>query len=109
MFSFTPTKNITTGEGGMVLTNDVKTAEKLRLLRNHGQQQLYEHILIGYNWRLTEMQAALGRVQLRKLDAILERKRASAAWMNKRLGSVQVSPLRSRNLTPPQHTCCTPA
>ena len=61
MFSFTPTKNITTGEAGTVLTNDVETAEKLRLLRNHGQQQLYEHILIGYNWRLTEMQAALGR------------------------------------------------
>lgn len=88
MFSFTPTKNITTGEGGMVLTHDLKTAEKLRLLRNHGQRQLYEHTLIGYNWRLTEMQAALGRVQLRKLDAILERKRANVAWMNRRLDSV---------------------
>jgi perosamine synthetase len=88
MFSFTPTKNITTGEGGMVLTNDGKTAEKLRLLRNHGQLQQYEHTLIGYNWRLTEMQAALGRVQLRKLETILERKRANAAWMNRRLDSV---------------------
>lgn len=88
MFSFTPTKNITTGEGGMVLTNDVRTAEKLRLLRNHGQQQLYKHTVLGYNWRLTEMQAALGRVQLRKLDAILERKRANVAWMNRRLDSV---------------------
>lgn len=88
MFSFTPTKNITTGEGGIVLTGDAETADRLRLLRNHGQQRLYEHALIGYNWRLTEMQAAIGRVQLRKLDAILARKRASAAWMSSRLACV---------------------
>ena len=88
MFSFTPTKNITSGEGGMVLTNDAETAARLRLLRNHGQARQYEHVLIGYNWRLTEMQAAIGRVQLRKLDAILQRKRASAAWMSRRLDQV---------------------
>jgi perosamine synthetase len=51
-------------------------------------------VLIGYNWRLTEMQAAIGRVQLRKLDAILERKRVSAAWMSRRLDQV-------RGITPP--------
>jgi len=94
MFSFTPTKNITTGEGGIVLTNDPETAGRLRMLRNHGQSRLYRHESIGYNWRLTEMQAAIGRVQLRKLDAILERKRASAAWMSQRLGS-------SPGVTPP--------
>ena len=88
MFSFTPTKNITTGEGGIVLTGDAATAERLRLLRNHGQHRRYEHVLIGYNWRLTEMQAAIGRVQLRKLDAILARKRAGAAWMSRRLDQV---------------------
>src|SRR6266702_7833436 len=88
MFSFTPTKNITTGEGGMVLTDDVVTADRLRLLRNHGQRRLYEHQLIGYNWRLTEMQAAIGRVQLRKLDPILARKRANAAWMDCRLAEL---------------------
>ena len=88
MFSFTPTKNITTGEGGIVLTGHAGTADKLRLLRNHGQCRTYEHALIGYNWRLTEMQAAIGRVQLRKLDAILARKRANAAWMSHRLGRV---------------------
>ena len=85
MFSFTPTKNITTGEGGIVLTGSPETAEKLRLLRNHGQVRRYEHVMLGYNWRLTEMQAAIGRVQLRKLDAILARKRANAAWMTRRL------------------------
>ena len=85
MFSFTPTKNMTTGEGGIVLTSDADLADRLRLLRNHGQRQRYEHVLLGYNWRLTEMQAAIGRVQLRKLDAILDRKRANAAWMTDRL------------------------
>jgi perosamine synthetase len=88
MFSFTPTKNITMGEGGMVLTNSEDTAERLRLLRNHGQQRPYEHVLIGYNWRLTEIQAAIGRVQLRKLDAILARKRANADWMSRRLEGI---------------------
>lgn len=88
MFSFTPTKNITMGEGGIVLTDSADTAERLRLLRNHGQQRPYEHVLIGYNWRLTEMQAAIGRVQLRKLDAILARKRASADWMSRRLEAI---------------------
>jgi perosamine synthetase len=88
MFSFTPTKNITMGEGGIVLTNSADTAERLRLLRNHGQRRPYEHVLIGYNWRLTEIQAAIGRVQLRKLDAILARKRANAEWMSRRLEGI---------------------
>jgi perosamine synthetase len=88
MFSFTPTKNITMGEGGIVLTNNAGIADKLRLLRNHGQRRTYEHVLIGYNWRLTEIQAAIGRVQLRKLDTILARKRANADWMSRRLQRV---------------------
>jgi dTDP-4-amino-4,6-dideoxygalactose transaminase/lipopolysaccharide/colanic/teichoic acid biosynthesis glycosyltransferase len=94
MFSLTPTKNITTGEGGIVLTGSADTAERLRMLRNHGQRRLYEHALIGYNWRLTEMQAAMGRVQLGKLDGILARKRANAGWMDRRLAGVP-------GLTPP--------
>jgi perosamine synthetase len=88
MFSFTPTKNITTGEGGMVTTRDGDLSQRLRLLRNHGQSELYRHTMLGYNWRLTEMQAAMGRVQLRKLDGILERKRRNVEWMNTRLSSI---------------------
>ena len=84
-FSFTPTRNITMGEGGIVLTNNADTTERLRLLRNHVQRRTYEHVLLGYNWRLTEIQAAIGRVQLRKFDAILARKRAKADWMSRRL------------------------
>lgn len=78
MFSFTPTKNITTGEGGMVTTGDGDLARSLRLLRNHGQSAQYRHDTLGWNWRLTEMQAAIGRCQVAKLDTILARKRANA-------------------------------
>jgi perosamine synthetase len=88
MFSFTPTKNITTGEGGMVTTSDESLAGNLRLLRNHGQTGVYHHAVLGFNWRLTEMQAAIGEVQLRKLDGILERKRANADRLSKLLGDV---------------------
>ena len=88
MFSFTPTKNITTGEGGMVLTDDADLADTLRLLRNHGQSALYQHTVLGYNWRITEMQAAMGVVQTGRLDGILERKRANAVRMGQLLADV---------------------
>src|ERR1700674_1004916 len=86
MFSFTPTKNITTGEGGMVTTDDAALADRIRLLRNHGQVAPYQHGSLGFNWRMTEMQAAMGVVQPGRLDAILARKRRNAAWMRSRLG-----------------------
>ncbi|MGH9115623.1 MAG: DegT/DnrJ/EryC1/StrS family aminotransferase [Acidimicrobiales bacterium] len=82
MLSFTPTKNITTGEGGMILTDHEDLARRLRLVRNHGQTAPYEHSFLGCNWRITEMQAAMGRAQLAKLDAILARKRALAAELD---------------------------
>ena len=94
MFSFTGTKSMSTGEGGMVTTDDGALAGKLRLLRNHGQTGLYRHEVVGYNWRLSEMQAAIGTVQLEKLDVILARKRANACWMTARLDS-------ERGVTPP--------
>ena len=75
MFSFTPTKNITTGEGGMVTTDDSELAQRLRLLRDHGQTGLYEHRVLGYNWRLSDIQAAIGSAQVAKLPAILRRTR----------------------------------
>jgi perosamine synthetase len=88
MFSFTPTKNMTTGEGGMVVTDDSPLADRLRLLRNHGQSGLYEHGSLGYNWRLSDVLAAIGSVQLEKLPAILGRKRDLAAALTDRLGEV---------------------
>ncbi len=85
MFSFTPTKNITTGEGGMVTTDDGDLADRLRLLRNHGIAAPGRHALLGFNWRLTEMQAAMGEVQLTKLPGILARKRALAGRLSDHL------------------------
>ena len=90
VFSFHPVKHITTGEGGMVTTNDPKLAETLRRFRNHGissdarQRQSagqwhYEMVLLGYNYRLPDIVCALGIQQLTKLDANLARRREIAA------------------------------
>lgn len=67
-FSFYPTKNMTTGEGGMVVTNNDELAERADLIRNHGQTKKYYHEELGYNLRMTNIAAAIGRVQLKKLD-----------------------------------------
>lgn len=85
MFSFTPTKNITTGEGGMIVTNDGELAWKLRLLKNHGSPESYHHILVGYNYRMTEMQGAIGVEQMKKLPSILQRKMEKADYLTKKL------------------------
>ncbi|MCU1499116.1 MAG: DegT/DnrJ/EryC1/StrS family aminotransferase [Acidimicrobiales bacterium] len=88
MFSFTPTKNITTGEGGMVTTDDGDLARELRLLRNHGMDAPYHHATLGYNWRISELQSALGCVQLGRLDGILATKRANAETFEGLLGPI---------------------
>jgi len=67
-FSFYPTKNMTTGEGGIVVTNDDELARRADLIRNHGQPKKYLHEELGYNLRMTNIAATIGRVQLRKLD-----------------------------------------
>ena len=90
VFSFHPVKHLTTGEGGMVTTNDPKLAEILRRFRNHGissearerqasGQWFYEMVLLGFNYRLTDIACALGISQLKKLEANLARRRAIAA------------------------------
>ncbi|HEV2660330.1 MAG TPA: DegT/DnrJ/EryC1/StrS family aminotransferase, partial [Ktedonobacteraceae bacterium] len=95
-FSFYATKNMTTGEGGMVTTNDPAIAERVRLLRNHGQTERYKHRALGYNLRMTEMQGALGRVQLAKLERFTARRIANAAYLTQRLrGAVQTPVERS--------------
>ncbi len=68
-FSFYATKNMTTGEGGMITTNDPAIAEKARLFRAHGESTRYLSESLGYNFRMTEMEAALGKVQLRRCRA----------------------------------------
>ncbi len=92
-FSFYATKNITTGEGGMVTTNDPKIADIVRLLRSHGQTERYRHTMLGYNLRMTEIQGALGLVQLGKLEQFTEQRIANAAFLTERLGSCIQTPI----------------
>ncbi len=87
-FSFYPTKNITTAEGGIITTDDEELADRARLIRSHGQRQRYYHETIGYNFRMTEIQAAIGQVQLRKLEQFIEARRANAQYLTERLKDV---------------------
>ena len=87
-FSFYATKNMTTGEGGMITTDDAKLAARARLLRDHGQRRRYVSEVLGYNLRMTEVAAALGLTQLQKLDAFNERRRANARYLTEHLSGV---------------------
>jgi dTDP-4-amino-4,6-dideoxygalactose transaminase len=92
-FSFYATKNMTTGEGGMLTTNDPLLAQEVRLLRNHGQQARYSHTTIGYNMRMTEIQAALGLVQLRKLEQFTEQRISNAHFLTEHLPQALQTPV----------------
>jgi len=88
-FSFYANKIITTGEGGMVVTNDAKLAERLRLLRNLGfSTPRFRHEVAGFNFRMTGYQAAMGVAQLNKIEHILHEKRRLAHAYNKCLGGI---------------------
>ena len=86
-FSFYATKNMTTGEGGMVVVADDRTARTVRMLRNQGMREPYRHEVVGYNARMTEMAAAMGRVQLRRLPELNAARRANAAAYSELLPS----------------------
>ena len=81
-FSFYPTKNMTTSEGGMITTNDLKVAERCRNMRAHGMTAQYEHTEFGYNYRMTDISAAIGRVQLSKLQNFNYRRQEIAERYN---------------------------
>ncbi len=74
VFSFYPTKNMVTGEGGIILTKSSEVAEKAKLIRNHGQKSEYEHTRIGFNYRMSEVEAAIGIAQLKRLDELNEKR-----------------------------------
>jgi len=84
-FSFYATKNMTTGEGGMVTTSDAAVARDARLLRDHGQAAKYVHNVLGYNYRMTDVEAAVGIVQLEKLDAMNAKRISNAHYLNQHL------------------------
>ena len=84
-FSFYPTKNMTTGEGGMITTGDPEVAERARWLRNQGMAERYVHRIVGINERMTEIEAAIGLIQLAKLPEWTKRRREIAAVYRERL------------------------
>jgi dTDP-4-amino-4,6-dideoxygalactose transaminase len=81
-FSFYPSKNITTGEGGMITTNDDKLAEECRLIRHHGEPSWYVYNRLGYNYRMTEIQGAIGGIQLKKLPEFIKIRNKNAEFLN---------------------------
>jgi dTDP-4-amino-4,6-dideoxygalactose transaminase len=79
---------MTTIEGGMITTNQAEIAQQARLIRDHGSPKRYQHDLLGYNLRLTDLQAAVGLAQLAKVEAWIDRRRANAAWLDERLAGI---------------------
>jgi len=89
-FSFYPTKNMTTGEGGMITTNDAATAEQCRVIRQHGMRRRYYHDELGFNFRMTDIHAAIGLGQLEKLERLNQARIANAAYFSEHLKGVEV-------------------
>lgn len=87
-FSLYATKNLSTGEGGMVTTNDDAVADRLRVLRNQGMRARYQYEMAGHNYRLTDLAAAVGLPQLDRLAGVTDRRRANAARLNEGLADV---------------------
>lgn len=87
-FSFYPTKNMTTGEGGIITTNDDKIAKTARLLREHGSEKRYYNDIVGYNYRMTDIAAAIGREQLRKLPKFNEQRKSNAQYLTRQLQNI---------------------
>src|SRR5690606_3106514 len=93
MFSLYPTKNMTSGEGGMVACEDEEIARGIRLLRNQGMEKQYANEVVGLNNRMTDIHAAIGRVQLTKVGAWTATRQANAAWLDANLRSVVGPPV----------------
>lgn len=96
VFSFTESKTITTGEGGMLITNDASIAEAARMVRNHGEmivegqaERSYSSSMLGWNYRMTEVEAALGIAQLSRLDALNEVRVRLADYLSARIANIE--------------------
>ncbi len=87
-FSLYATKNVMAGEGGMITTDDDAVAEQCRMLRNHGMKRRYYHDMLGFNFRMTDLCAAIGLAQLDRLEDFTAKRRANAAYLNSKIESV---------------------
>lgn len=90
-FSFQESKNMATGEGGMVVTNSDKLAERCRIIRHIGMKARYQYVTLGYNYRLPAMSAAVGLAQLKKLDAFNAHRRGMAEYYRAHLADTQLA------------------
>lgn len=88
VFSFYATKNLFSGEGGMITTNDDAVAERCRLLRNQGMKIRYHHEILGYNFRMTDLHAAIGLAQLERQPELHAKRSANADFLNSRINTV---------------------
>ncbi|MCD6386292.1 DegT/DnrJ/EryC1/StrS family aminotransferase [Candidatus Sumerlaeota bacterium] len=97
-YSFYPTKNMFVGEGGIVCTNNLEFAEKLHYMRTHGQTDKYYHTILGLNYRMTDVEAAIGREMLKRLDSMLHIRRRNAALLTE--GLAEIPGITPQKLTP---------
>ncbi len=93
-FSLYATKNVMSGEGGMITTNDDALAQRCRMIRSHGMQRRYYHDMLGYNFRMSDLHAAIGVVQIDRLAEFTAQRRANAAYLNAHLTSVVTPTVR---------------
>ncbi len=88
-FSFYPTKNMTTSEGGMITTDNSEFAEKAKILRAHGEKERYNHVILGYNFRMTDIAAAIGLVQLKRLDGFNQKRIENAEYLTEHIKEIE--------------------
>jgi perosamine synthetase len=97
-FSLYATKNVMSGEGGMVTTDDDEVATRVRLLRQHGMQERYRYEMLGFNFRMTDINAAIGRVQLGRMDEFTRKRVANASYLSEAITSV-ITPVEAPERT----------
>ena len=90
-FSLCANKNITSGEGGLITTDSKEVYEKVKLIRSHGRSEtnMYDHTMLGYNFRMSNMTAAIARVQLKKVEEINEMRRRNAHYLTEKLSKIE--------------------
>ena len=94
-FSLYATKNVMSGEGGMLTTDDEQLAQTMRMIRNHGMQRRYYHDMLGYNFRMTDLHAAIGLAQVERFESFTQARRANAEYYNKNIKSVIIPTVKA--------------